>query len=49
MAEAHYYYGMCLVNEGNVADAKTALQKYLQLAPNGPNAATAKSILDSMQ
>ncbi|HVT49331.1 MAG TPA: tetratricopeptide repeat protein [Vicinamibacterales bacterium] len=49
MAEAQYYYGMCLVNEGNVADAKAALQKYLQLAPTGPNAATAKSILDTMQ
>jgi Tfp pilus assembly protein PilF len=49
MAEAQYYYGMCLVNEGNLADAKAALQKYLQLAPTGPNAATAKSILDSMQ
>jgi hypothetical protein len=32
-----------------VAEAKAALQKYLQLAPTGPNAATAKSILDSMQ
>jgi len=49
MAEAQYYYGMCLVNEGKVAEAKTALETYVKLAPTGPNAATAKSILDSMK
>lgn len=49
MAEAQYYYGMCLVNEGKVAEAKTALETYLKLAPTGPNAPTAKSILDSMK
>jgi tetratricopeptide (TPR) repeat protein len=49
MAEAQYYYGMCLVNEGKVAEAKTALETYLKLAPSGPNAPTAKSILDSMK
>jgi len=49
MAEAQYYYGMCLVNEGKVAEAKTALEAYLKLAPTGPNAPTAKSILDSLK
>jgi tetratricopeptide (TPR) repeat protein len=49
MAEAQYYFGMCLVNEGKVAEAKTSLETYLKLAPAGPNAATAKAILDSMK
>ncbi|MEO8480675.1 MAG: tetratricopeptide repeat protein [Acidobacteriota bacterium] len=49
MAEAQYYYGMCLVNEGKLPDAKAALETYLKLAPTGPNAPTAKSILDSMK
>lgn len=49
MADAQYYLGMCLVNEGNVAGAKTALEAYLKLAPTGSNAGTAKAILDSMK
>jgi len=49
MAEAQYYFGMCLVNEGKVAEAKSALEAYLKLAPTGPNAPTAKAILDSMK
>jgi len=49
MAEAQYYFGMCLVNEGKLPEAKAALETYVKLAPTGPNAATAKSILDSMK
>ena len=30
MAEAHYYYGMCLVNEGNLKDAKSSFETYPQ-------------------
>jgi tetratricopeptide (TPR) repeat protein len=48
-AEAHYYYGMCLVNEGKIDQAKQALNEYLKLAPNGQNAAVAKSVLDTMK
>jgi Flp pilus assembly protein TadD len=44
-AEAHYQLGMALVNEGNLAAAGTEFETYLKLAPTGPNAATAKSIL----
>src|SRR5689334_11213899 len=47
-AEAHYQLGMALVNEGNLAAAGTEFETYLKLAPTGPNAATAKSILGSL-
>jgi tetratricopeptide (TPR) repeat protein len=47
-AEAHYQLGMALVNEGNLAAAGTEFETYLKLAPTGPNAATAKSILASL-
>ncbi len=47
LAEAHYLYGMVLINEGNVAEAKKSLGEYLRLAPTGPNAATAKAIIDT--
>jgi tetratricopeptide (TPR) repeat protein len=47
LAEAHYLYGMVLINEGNVAEAKKSLAEYLRLAPTGPNAPTAKAIIDT--
>jgi tetratricopeptide (TPR) repeat protein len=47
-AEAHYQLGMALVNEGNLAGAATEFETYLKIAPTGPNAATAKSILGSL-
>ena len=43
-AEAHYQLGMALVNEGNLAGAATEFETYLKLAPDGPNAATAKGL-----
>src|SRR5919204_4612395 len=48
-AEAHYQLGMALVNEGNLAAAANEFETYLKLAPTGPNAATAKSILGSLK
>jgi tetratricopeptide (TPR) repeat protein len=48
-AEAHYQLGMALVNEGNLQGAAAEFDKYLQLAPNGPNAATAKSLLAQLK
>jgi Flp pilus assembly protein TadD len=48
MAEAHYYYGMSLLNLGKMPEAKAALQQYLKLAPTGPNAEVAASILKEM-
>jgi tetratricopeptide (TPR) repeat protein len=48
-AESHYQLGMALVNEGNLAGATTEFETYLKLAPEGPNAATAKGILGSLK
>src|ERR1051326_3502070 len=48
-AEAHYQLGMALVNEGNLQGAAAEFEKYLQLAPTGPNAATAKSLLAQLK
>ena len=56
-AEAYYQLGIMLTglasldSSGNVNPVPgtlEALQKYLELAPNGPNAAAAKSLLDTM-
>jgi tetratricopeptide (TPR) repeat protein len=48
-AEAHYQLGMALVNEGNLSGAATEFDSYLKLAPEGPNAATAKSLLAQLK
>ena len=44
-ADAHYWLGMALVNEGKVAESVPEFETYLKLAPEGPNAATAKAIV----
>jgi tetratricopeptide (TPR) repeat protein len=44
-AEAHYQLAMALVNEGNLAGAAGEFNTYLKLAPEGPNAATAKALV----
>jgi len=44
-APAYYELGMVYVRMGKTADAKTNLQKYLELEPNGKDAATAKEML----
>lgn len=49
MAEAYYYLAMTLVNQNKIPAAKPNLEMYLKLAPDGPNAATAKAILDSIK
>ena len=48
-AESHYQLGMALVNEGNLPGAATEFETYLKLAPTGPNAATAKGLLDQLK
>lgn len=48
-AAAYYELGMIYVRGGKSADAKTNLQKYLELAPNGKEAATAKEMLKYVQ
>jgi len=49
LAEAHYQLGMALVNQGNMAGAATEFETYLKLAPDGPNAATAKSLVGQLK
>jgi hypothetical protein len=40
---------MALVNEGNLPGAANEFDAYLKLAPEGPNAATAKSLLAQLK
>jgi tetratricopeptide (TPR) repeat protein len=47
-AEAHYMLGMTLAGE-DPKGAVAAMETYLKLAPTGPNAATAKSIVDALK
>ncbi|HEX9981759.1 MAG TPA: carboxypeptidase regulatory-like domain-containing protein [Thermoanaerobaculia bacterium] len=44
-AAAYYELGMLYVRAGKNADAKTNLEKYLELEPNGKDAPTAKEML----
>ena len=45
-APAYYELGMIYVRAGKNADARTNLQKYLELEPDGKDAATAKEMLN---
>jgi tetratricopeptide (TPR) repeat protein len=45
MAVGYYELGMLYARSGKNADARTNLSKYLELAPNGKDAATAKEML----
>jgi len=44
-AQSHYELGMIYVRAGKTAEAKAALEKYLELDPNGRDAATAKEMM----
>jgi tetratricopeptide (TPR) repeat protein len=44
-AEAHFQLGMALVNEGDLPGAASEFKTYLQLAPDGENAATAQAMV----
>lgn len=44
-AETHYRLGISYVSKGENASAKTHLQKFLELAPNHPEASVAKDML----
>ncbi len=48
-ADAHYQMGMAFVNQGKLAEAVPMFEKYLELAPDGQFAATAKGILSSIK
>jgi tetratricopeptide (TPR) repeat protein len=44
-ARAHYILGLALFNSGDMAGAKQHLQRFLELAPDDPDAAVAKEML----
>jgi Flp pilus assembly protein TadD len=48
-AQAHYELGMIYVRSGKSAEAKAALMKYLELDPNGKDAATAKEMMNYLK
>lgn len=47
-ARAHYMLGLCYINQGNSAKAREYLSKFIQLAPNDPDAKAAKEMLQSL-
>lgn len=49
MAVAYYELGMIYVRAGKSAEAKTNLEKYLELDPTGKDAATAKEMLSYLK
>ena len=49
VAEAHLQLGLTCNMLGDTECAKAALARYLELAPDGPDAATAQSLLDYLQ
>jgi tetratricopeptide (TPR) repeat protein len=44
-AKSHYMLGLCYVNLGDTAEAKDHLQKFLDMAPDDPDAASAQEML----
>ncbi len=48
-AEAHYFLAMASLNQGNMADAAAALEKYIELAPSGQYADQARGMLPQLQ
>ncbi len=48
-ADAHYWFGMALVNEGKMAESAKEMQQYMALAPTGQYAETAKAILSTVK
>ena len=48
-ADAHYFLAMANLNQGNMADAATALEKYIELAPDGQYADQARGMLPQLQ
>lgn len=48
-ADANYWVGMANLNGGNIPEAAKYFENYLKLAPNGPMAAQAKGVLDSIK
>ncbi|MCX6550882.1 MAG: tetratricopeptide repeat protein [Acidobacteria bacterium] len=45
---AHYYLALVYVNEGDTAEAKSHLEKFIALSPNSAEAATAREMLKQL-
>ena len=45
LARAHYLLGMAYFNSGRVAEGKTHLEKFIELAPDDPDTEIAKGLL----
>ena len=45
---AHYYLAMAYVNEGDAGEARSHLERFLTLAPNSPEAKTAREMLKQL-
>ena len=48
-AKTHYMLGLCYVSEDDKPKAKEHLSKFLELAPNDPDAATAQEMIKYLQ
>ncbi len=48
-AKAHYMLGLCYTNAGDMARAKQHLEAFLKLAPNDPDAETARQMLKELK
>jgi tetratricopeptide (TPR) repeat protein len=48
-ARAHYMLGLCYTNAGDLARAKEHLETFLQLAPNDPEAQSARQMLAELK
>lgn len=46
--ESHYQMGVVLLGEGDMEGAINIWKKYLEIAPNGPNAPTAQELIKSL-
>ena len=48
-ADAYYQIGTIYIGQNNQADTVTSLEKFLELAPDHPQAAIAKQLLDYLK
>ncbi|MEM6792511.1 MAG: tetratricopeptide repeat protein [Acidobacteriota bacterium] len=48
-SEAHYWLGLCQVNQGKNAEARASLERFIKEAPQNPLAASAKDMLQYVQ
>ncbi len=48
-AEAYYQLGIVMLGLGKMDEAVSHLQKYVEITPDGPNAETAKALVDQLK